>query len=131
MNVAFFLTPLAEVIALPARCTVRQALERMQFHRYAAVPLVSDDGVYVGTLTEGDLLWAMKERNLSFKNTETVSLADVPRRFENRAVSATTDIRELLARAADQNFVPVVDSRGVLMGIVRRSAIIGYFAKGL
>jgi CBS-domain-containing membrane protein len=129
VNVAFFLTPLKDVVALPFRSTVRQALERMEFHRYASVPLIDDGGHYVGTLTEGDLLWALKHRNLSFKESELVNIADIPRRMENRAVDVTTDIGELLARVTDQNFVPVVDSRNVLMGIVRRSAIIDYFAK--
>lgn len=129
MNVAFFLTPLKDVATVPARSTVRQALERMEFHRYASVPLIDDEGRYVGTLTEGDLLWAMKARNMSFKDAEHVPLTEIPRRWENRAVDVTTDISELLARVTDQNFVPVIDSRGVLMGIVRRGAIIEYFAK--
>lgn len=129
MNVAFFLTPLKDVATVPVRSTVRQALERMEFHRYASVPLVDDEGRYVGTLTEGDLLWGMKARQLSPKDAEHVPLSEIPRRWENRAVDVTTDVTELLARVADQNFVPVVDSRGVLMGIVRRGAIIEYFAK--
>lgn len=30
----------------------------MEFHRYMAVPIIDhEDGTYVGTLTEGDLLW--------------------------------------------------------------------------
>jgi CBS domain-containing protein len=125
MNVAFFLTPKAEVIWVAAHATMRQALERMEYHRYSAVPLLDSEGRYVGTLTEGDLLWKMKNSpELTFADTERIKLVDVPRRFENKAVLVTTEIETLLALAVDQNFVPIVDGRGVFMGIVRRKALI-------
>lgn len=129
MNVAFFLTPVRDVVCLPAHSTMRQALERMEFHRYSAVPLVDDDGHYIGTLTEGDLLWTMKQNQISFAETEQFSLEDVPRRSAHKAVNVLTEIDSLLALAIDQNFVPVVDSRDVLMGIVRRKVIIEYFVE--
>ena len=44
MNVAFFLLPKSEVVWLSPHATLRQALERMERHRYSAVPLVDDDG---------------------------------------------------------------------------------------
>jgi predicted transcriptional regulator len=50
----------------------------------------------------------------------------VERRLAHRPVGVDTDIRQLLAVAADQNFIPVVDSRGVLMGIVTRRTILGF-----
>lgn len=131
MNVAFFLTPKAEVVWLPERSTMRQALERMDFHRYSAVPLLDDEGRYVGTLTEGDLLRKLKESRLTFDDTAKVMLSDVPRRVENRPVFVHTEIEELISRAVDQNFVPIVDSRDVFMGIVRRRAIIEYCARRL
>ena len=60
MNVAFFLVPKHEIIYLSPNSTMRQALERMEYHRYSAVPLIDDDGKYAGTITEGDLLWKIK-----------------------------------------------------------------------
>jgi CBS domain-containing protein len=48
------------VIYLLHDATMRQALEKMEYHRYTAVPLIDDQGKYVGTLTEGDLLWKIK-----------------------------------------------------------------------
>lgn len=127
MNLAFFLTPKSEVVWIPASATMRQALERMQYHRYTAVPLLDEEGRYVGTLTEGDLLWKMKSMpNFSFGDAERVLLRDVPRRMEIVPVRVTVEIDELLTRAVDQNFVPVVDSRDVFMGIVTRRALIEY-----
>lgn len=126
MNLAFFLTPVARVVWLPIHVPVAQAVQTMRIHRYTAVPLLDAQGRYVGTLTEGDLLFHLADAGAE---ADRARLADVPRRVENRAVAVDTDIRGLLTVAADQNFVPVVDSRGVLMGIVTRKAILAECAQ--
>lgn len=132
MNVAFFLTPKSEVAWIPLGATLRQALERMHHHRYAAVPILDLDGCYVGTLTEGDMLWYLtRTPGVRLDDVESLRVHDVPRRLEVRAVDVLTEIDQLLHVAIDQNFVPVVDSRNVLMGIVRRRAILEYFAEKL
>ena len=38
MNILFFLTPKSEVAYINDDDTLRQALETMEFHKYAAVP---------------------------------------------------------------------------------------------
>lgn len=124
MNVAMFLTPRFEVVCIAERATMRQALERMASHRYTAVPLIDEDGCYVGTLTEGDLLRKMTDERLTIDDAERVPLATVARATRNEPIEVTVEIERILSRAIDQNFVPVVDSRGVLMGIVTRKAII-------
>jgi CBS domain-containing protein len=121
VNLAFFLTPVAKVQWLEIRSVVADAVQILRRHRYTAVPLLDPHGRYVGTLTEGDLLFYLADRG---PGGETSALAEVPRRFEHRPVGVDTDIRELLTVAGEQNFVPVVDSRGVLMGIVTRKAIL-------
>lgn len=111
---------------------MRQAIERMEYHRYTAVPLVNQDGKYAGTITEGDLLWKMKNTpGLSFENTEKISISDIPRRIENEAVRIEAKIDSLLNLAITQNFVPVVDDDGIFIGIIRRREIIDYFARQL
>mgnify|MGYP001559369712 FL=1 len=50
MNIAFFLTPKNEVIYEKPSSTMRQALERMEYHRYTSVPLVNESGHYVGKI---------------------------------------------------------------------------------
>ena len=47
-------------------------------------------------------------------------------RKDNIPVRVTTDMRDLVERASEQNFVPVVDDKGAFIGIVTRSAIIKY-----
>ena len=126
MKVAFFLTLKEEVVYLPLAATMRQAMERMEYHRYSAVPLLDQAGRYVGTLTEGDLLWKMKRAGLTFAETETYRLDDVPRHVTNHPVHIDAEMEELLSKATDQNFVPVVDSREVFIGIVRRRDLVKY-----
>jgi len=132
MNIAFFLTPKNEVAYLNTSMTMRQALEKMQYHRYTAVPLVDKAGRYAGTLTEGDLLWYLKDHpEMSFKDTHKVRIKKIPKRVQNTPVPVDADILDLVDLAMNQNFVPVIDDTRIFIGIVRRSDIINYYAKVL
>ncbi|SHJ10926.1 CBS domain-containing protein [Lutispora thermophila] len=130
MNIAFFLVAKSEVIFLSPKNTMRQALEKMQHHGYTAVPLIDNKGRYVGTITEGDLLWKLKNTpGLTFENTDKILLEDVPQRIKNIAVRINAQMEDLLTLASAQNFVPVIDDNGIFIGIIRRREIIEYFAK--
>ena len=59
-NILFFLTPKALCSFVYDDYTIRQALEKMEGAGYAALPILNKRGEYRGTLTEGDLLWALK-----------------------------------------------------------------------
>lgn len=130
MNIPFFLIPKQDVMVLPYNATMRQALEKMEYHRYSSVPLLDEEGKYVGTLTEGDLLWKIKNTpGLSFENTHNILLTEVPRFIENKPVNIHARMEDLLNLAITQNFVPVVDDDGVFIGIVRRREIMEYYAE--
>lgn len=127
MNIAFLLTPKSEVIYLHHNCTMRQAMEKMEYHRYSAVPLVDEKGRYAGTITEGDLLWKLKNTpGLSFEGTENIKLQEVHQQMKNEAVLIDVQVKDLLSLAMSQNFVPVVDDSNTFIGIVRRREIIEY-----
>lgn len=128
MNIAFFLLPKNDVVAVTLDSTLRQTLERMEFHRYTAVPIIGDDGEYVGTVTEGDLLWFMKNSGgkVNFETASKFPLSDVPLKMNIKPVSINADMGDLINLAKVQNFVPVVDDMGRFIGIVRRSQIIEY-----
>lgn len=127
MNVLFFLTPKQDVAYLYSDCTLRQALEKMEYHRYSCIPLIDREGVYVGTVTEGDLLWEIKRRlPLEPDSFDTIPLNSLPRRVDYHPVCVTTTIEDLLGTSLNQNFVPVVDDRGVFIGIVTRKRIMQY-----
>lgn len=108
---------------------MRQALEKMEYHRYSAIPLVDEEGRYAGTITEGDLLWKIKNTpGWSYEQAHKIPLNDIPRYLRNKAVSIEAKMDDLLSLAVNQNFVPVVDDDGVFIGIVKRRDIIGYCA---
>ena len=130
MNVAFFLIPKNNVVFLKENATMRQALERMEYHSYSAVPLIDDEGKYVGTITEGDLLWKLKNTpGLTFQNTEDIYLSEVEQHVQNLPVTIDAQMEDLISRAVVQNFVPVVDDHKIFIGMVRRREMIEYCAK--
>ncbi|AHV99703.1 CBS domain-containing protein [Paenibacillus sp. 7124] len=131
MNIAFFLLPKQEVACVTLDSTLRQTLERMEYHRYTAVPILNKNGEYAGTVTEGDLLWYMKESEgkVTFENSSRFLLKDVPLRMNNKPVSIDADMEDLINLVKVQNFVPVVDDMNKFIGIVRRSQIIEYCEK--
>ncbi|WP_409070075.1 CBS domain-containing protein [Clostridium sp. FAM 1755] len=127
MNIAFFLTPKLEVIYENENSTMRQALERMEYHRYTAIPLIDDNGKYVGTLTEGDMLWKIKNTpHLSFNDTNKIILKKVPRHTYNKPAHINAEIEDLISLSINQNFVPVVDDNHIFIGMIKRSQIINY-----
>ena len=127
MNILLFLTPKDSVAYIYDDFTLRQTLEKMERSRFAAVPIIGRDGKYIGTLTEGDLLWTIKNGNsLNLKNAEKIPIMSVSRRMDNLPVRIDTGMDELIVRATNQNFVPVVDDRGVFIGIITRKDIIKY-----
>lgn len=128
MNIAFFLLPKQEVATVTSDATLRQTLERMEYHRFTAVPILTKDGKYKGTVTEGDLLWHMKNSKgeITFENASKFYLKDVPLRVNIKPVSIDANMGDLINLAKAQNFVPVVDDMDRFIGIVRRSQIIEY-----
>ena len=96
MNIAFLLTPKNEVIYEYIDATMRQVIEKMEHHGYTAIPLIDKHGRYVGTLTEGDLLWKLKNTaNLNFKNTENVKVSDISIRIKHKSVSINADVESI------------------------------------
>ncbi|MCU9808831.1 MAG: CBS domain-containing protein [Paraclostridium dentum] len=130
MNILFFITPKSEVAYIYDDYTMRQALEKMEYHRYSAIPIINREGAYVGTITEGDLLWYLKnDLNLELKDIEDVYVCDVKRRMDNKPVSINANIEDLISKSMNQNFVPVIDDQNIFIGIIKRRDIIEYCYK--
>ena len=126
-NILFFLTPKAMCAFLYDDCTMRQALEKMDTAGFAALPILNKRGEYRGTLTEGDLLWAIKNMwYMDMRQAEAHRIMEISRRKDNIPVRVTTSMHDLIERATHQNFGPVVDDKDAFIGIVTRKAIIQY-----
>lgn len=131
-NILFFLTPKAMCSFVYDDYTVRQALEKMESAGYAALPILNKRGEYRGTLTEGDLLWALKNMcYMDMRQAEARRIMEITRRKDNIPVRVNTSMYDLVQRASSQNFVPVVDDKETFIGIVTRSAIIKYCIENL
>lgn len=127
MNILFFLTPKENVAHIDNEDTLRQAIEKMEHRGYAAIPILTQDGKYIGTLTEGDLLWHLKNKNFpNLKEMEELSVMDVERRRDNEAVNISISMEGLVDKITNQNFVPVVDDNNVFIGIITRKDVILY-----
>ena len=126
-NILFFLMPKAMCAFLYDDYTVRQALEKMESAGFAALPILNRRGEYRGTLTEGDVLWAMKNMcYMDMRQAEAHRIMEISRRKDNVPVRVTTSMQDLIDRATHQNFVPVVDDKDAFIGIVTRKSIIQY-----
>lgn len=123
----FFLKPKVEIAYIYDYHTVRQALEIMEYHKYSSVPILNREGKYVGSITEGDLLWGIKKLGImNIKGAESVSVMKIERRLDYQCVNAESNMVDLIDRAMEQNFVPVTDDQQNFIGIITRKDIIGY-----
>ena len=129
--------PKVEVKFIYDDCTVRQALETMHHSGYTAVPVLDREGHYKGIISEGHLLWYIirgeggEPHTVPVEALEKLHLSDVDylksSDDKGKPVSITAPIEDLIMRAMNVNFVPIVDDREIFVGIVTRSAIITHF----
>lgn len=132
MNIAFFLTPKRDIVYVTIDATMKKVLEKMELSTYTSIPLIDNEGKYIGAITEGDLLWKLKNTpGLSIEDTGNISIEDVHRHTQSHTVSINSNIEDLITLSKSQNFVPVIDDEGIFIGIIKRSDIINYCAKVL
>ena len=75
MNIAYFLLPKSRIAYLYDDFTFRQGLEKMRNRGYTAIPVITRDGRYVGTVSEGDFLWRLLDTDdPSMKKAEELAL---------------------------------------------------------
>lgn len=126
-NILFFLTPKAMCAFLYDDYTIRQALEKMEATGFASLPILNKRGEYRGSITEGDLLWALKNIcYMDMRQAEAHRIMEIARRKDNVPVKVNTNMHDLISKAKEQNFVPVVDDKDAFIGLVTRGAIIQY-----
>lgn len=127
MNIFDFFTPKSETYYLSSSSTLRQALEKFDNHKLSIVPLLDEDGAYVSTISEGDILRYIKNNaKFDISVAENVTLAQIEKYRPCKACSISVSIDEIIRLAFDQNFVPIVDDRGFYMGIVKRKALLTF-----
>ena len=128
MNILFYLTPKCDCAYLEDHDTLRQALEKMEARRYSVIPILDKKGRYVGTITEGDLLWSIKNKfHLDLREAERIRITEIDRRRDYMPISIRSNMEDLIELALRQNFVPVCDDNDSFIGLVTRQEILKYF----
>ena len=129
MNVVRLMNPAVNTVTLRSSQTVRQGLEIMRRQGYTAIPVQDDEGIYVGCITEGDFLWfLMREQVTDWRELERYPIADLVRKDFCPALEITAGEEQIVELIMHQNFIPIVDARGCLCGIVTRRAVIEFLA---
>lgn len=121
MNIPSLLIPKANVEYLRTKDSIEFALDIFRRNSYSAVPVINSDGIYRGTITEGDFLYYIIDNPDA--DLKKVKVRNILREDFYEAVKITASIDKLLIKCLDQNFVPVTDDRDVFVGIVTRKVI--------
>lgn len=122
-------TPKRFTAFLNENMTVRQAIEVFDVHKYTVIPVIDDDGHYVGTVSAGDLLRHMKNvLHFDFKEAEKTPVKDVEKYRSYQTLKVDSLLPEFFALSLEQNFVPVIDDQGTYIGIITRKEIIKFLS---
>ena len=133
MNVAFFLKPKSEVVYLQDSMPLPMALNELRRSGYTSVPVIDREGNYIGAVSEGDFLRSLADtdgthlRLVPTEDAEKKRVRDILRPDRNPSARIDEPAEALVSRTTGQNFVPIVDDRGVFIGIVTRRNVIRYF----
>ena len=127
MNILRFMIPKSLVEYVSDDQTFRQALEKMRYHRYAAIPVINNEGMYVGTLRNDDILRHILEMGeFNPKTAERTSVNSLLDAGYLKPVYHNASMTELIERVKEHNFVPVVDDRGCFIGFILRRDVLNY-----
>ncbi len=126
-NVFFFLQPKTSVKYLAKDITIQKALELMRSYKYTAMPVISEDGKYYGSISEGDVLWYLVDHNK--EESLQTPITKIIRKDFMEAKRMQVPLDALFQQSLNQNYVPIVDDRNVFIGIVTRRSILEYLVE--
>ena len=130
MNVLRFIIPKSQVEYIDTDSTVRQALEKMKFHRYVAIPVLDAEGRYVGTLRNDDIFkYFLANGKFDYRRAEGDSVMAILDTGYSKPLLHSADFEELFDRVKEHNLVPVVDDRGCFIGLILRRDVMNYLWK--
>ena len=130
MNIAKIMIPKTLTVFLNEKQTVRQGWEIMTRNGYTAIPVLDAEQHYIGTVSEGDFLRHILDTgSLDKMDMENHRVRELVRRDFCPPISIDAEETEVVCAALNQNFVPIVDSRNTLCGILTRRGVIAYLAE--
>ena len=129
MNILRFLVPKSLVAYATDDCTVRQAFEKMRFHRYVSIPIINEEGEYVGTLRNEDIFrYFLDNNSFDHKMAERDGVSTIIDKNYVKPLSHDASVSELIEMVKEHNSVPVVDDRGCFIGIILRRDVLNFLS---
>lgn len=126
-NTFTYFTPKNETHFIDSDSTIRQAIEKFDFHKFTVVPIIDSEGKFLFTLSEGDILRFIKNfAKFNYSIAENVLVTEIPRYRSYQHLNISAPFEEICKLSLQQNFIPLVDDRGIFIGIIRRSKILDY-----
>jgi CBS domain-containing protein len=126
MDANNLLTPKTKVEYLYNDITVGEAIAKMKRRRYALIPVLErNSNRYLYSISSSDLLYKIMQIG-DVKKAEALPLSEVE---INRLVipaPQVKDIESLGDLLSSQNFVPIVDEKGIFLGLVTRRSVFNY-----
>lgn len=125
MNIFNYLTMKSETFYLDSKATIRQALEKFDYHKFTIVPLIDKKGRYVSTISVSDILRYIKNNGDFNENlSENITLDKIEKYRSYKALNSSSNIQEVYKLALEQNFIPIVDDRKMFIGIIKRRQVL-------
>lgn len=102
----------------------------MTLNGYTAIPVLDAEQHYIGSVSEGDFLRHILDTgSLDKMDMENHRVRELVRRDFCPPISIDADEAEVVRAVLNQNFIPIVDSRNTLCGILTRRGVIAYLAE--
>lgn len=125
MNIFSYLTLKQDTFYLDYKCTIRQALEKLDYYKFSIVPLIDKEGKYVTTISIGDILRYIKNKcNFDLASAESITLNKIEKYRPYKHLKSNSSSEEVYLLALEQNFIPIVDDRNMFIGIIKRKDIL-------
>ena len=130
MNILRIMHPKSSVEYIDSDSTVRQALEKMRYHRYVAIPVLDSEGKYLGTLRNDDIFeYFLDNEKFDSRAAERDSVMSILNKDYSKPLYHNASMSELIENVKEHNFVPVVDDRGCFIGMVLRRDVLNFLLK--
>ena len=122
-----FLTPKKLTFYLSEDNTLRQALEKFDAHKFTVVPILDEEGKFVTTLSQGDVITYVKDKgHFDINDCEKTLIKDLEIYRPYQPVRVDANVDEVFLLSLEQNFIPVVDDLNTYIGIIKRRDVIRY-----
>ena len=129
LNIARLMIPKVFTKFLHESDSIRQGLELMELNHYTALPVLDNQECFVGCVSEGDFLRHIIATGSTDKRFhEKFRVSEILRKDFCPAIRIDSERDTVIEAMMKQNFLPVVDDRNMLCGILTRSALIAELA---